>query len=149
MPGSDRKHNHLPISARHSVAIIATALVLAVKIAVAQDLPSAVPTALPGISTTRLPGSSGLFSFSGTVVTAGRPGQVRNAIAVGFADGGDSAAGRPRRITLEQVKQSANRMTSPLAYMSQLSVEAAKQHRLGVQADYFPKFGATFMNLHA
>jgi outer membrane protein TolC len=33
--------------------------------------------------------------------------------------------------------------------MSHLSVEAAKQHRLGVQADYFPKFTATFMNLHA
>ena len=32
--------------------------------------------------------------------------------------------------------------------MSHLSVEAAKQHRLGVQADYFPKFGATFVNLH-
>jgi outer membrane protein TolC len=32
--------------------------------------------------------------------------------------------------------------------MSQLSVEAARQHRLGVQADYFPKFGATFLNLH-
>ena len=32
--------------------------------------------------------------------------------------------------------------------MSQLSVEAAKQHRLGVQADYFPQFGATFLNLH-
>jgi outer membrane protein TolC len=29
-----------------------------------------------------------------------------------------------------------------------LSVEAARQHRKGVQADYFPKFGATFLNLH-
>jgi outer membrane protein TolC len=29
-----------------------------------------------------------------------------------------------------------------------LSVEAARQHRLGVQADYFPKFSATFWNLH-
>jgi outer membrane protein TolC len=59
------------------------------------------------------------------------------------------SAGRPRRITLEQVKQqSANRAASALAYMSHLSVEAAKQHRLAVQADYFPKFGATFVNLH-
>jgi outer membrane protein TolC len=60
------------------------------------------------------------------------------------------AQNSPRRITLEQVKQqSANRAASPLAYMSHLSVEAAKQHRLAVQADYFPKFGATFVNLHA
>lgn len=54
-----------------------------------------------------------------------------------------------RRITLEQVKQqSANRLTSPASRLGQLSVEAAKQHRLAVQADYFPKFGATFANLH-
>jgi outer membrane protein TolC len=32
--------------------------------------------------------------------------------------------------------------------LGQLSIEAARQHRLGVQADYYPKFGATFMNLH-
>jgi outer membrane protein TolC len=81
---------------------------------------------------------------------------VNNAITTGFAVGGDSAVGQPvrserhQRITLEQVKQqSANRVVSPLAYMSRLSVEAARQHRLGVQADYFPKFGATFVNLHA
>jgi outer membrane protein TolC len=30
-----------------------------------------------------------------------------------------------------------------------LSAEAARQHRLGVQADYFPKFSATFWNLHS
>jgi hypothetical protein len=44
-----------------------------------------------------------------------------------------------RRITLEQVKQSADPVAMPLARLGQLSVEAARQHRLGVQADYFPK----------
>jgi hypothetical protein len=65
------------------------------------------------------------------------------ALAAPFSRSGDSdqehtlPSTRPRRITLEQVKQqSANRAASPLAYMSHLSVEAAKQHRLGVQADY-------------
>ena len=29
-----------------------------------------------------------------------------------------------------------------------LRLEAAKQHRLGVEADHFPKLGATFANLH-
>jgi outer membrane protein TolC len=53
-----------------------------------------------------------------------------------------------RRITLEQVKQSANRAFNPLQRLGTLSVEAARQHRLGVQADYFPKFSATFWNLH-
>jgi outer membrane protein len=150
---SDRKHKHFSTIARNSVAVIAT-VVLAVKIAAAQNLPPAVPPALPGTSAIRLPGLSGLSSFSSDVVTADRPGQVSNAIAAGFAGGRDSAerqpvrSERPRRITLEQVKQSANRMASPLAYISHLSVEVAKQHRLGVQADYFPKFGATFVNLH-
>ena len=54
----------------------------------------------------------------------------------------------PQRITLEQVKQSANRAASPLQQLSALSVEAARQHRLGVQADYFPKFTATAWNVH-
>jgi len=80
---------------------------------------------------------------------------VSNVFAAGFPNVGNSVQSRSvplgsrQRVTLEQVKQqSANRVTTPLAHMSQLSVEAAKQHRLGVQADYFPKFGATFLNLH-
>jgi outer membrane protein TolC len=125
---NDRKHKHLSTIARNSFAVIAT-VVLALRIAAAQNPPPAVPPALPGTSAIRLPGLGGLSSFSNTIVTADRPG-------------------RPRRITIEQVKQSANRMASPLAYLSHLSVEAAKQHRLGVQADYYPKFGATFVNLH-
>jgi outer membrane protein TolC len=53
-----------------------------------------------------------------------------------------------RRITLEQVKQTVDPAVNPAARLAQLSLEAAKQHRLGVEADYFPKFGATFANLH-
>jgi outer membrane protein len=55
-----------------------------------------------------------------------------------------------RRVTLEQVKQQAfvNPSPNPLAHLAQLSIEAAKQHRLGAQADYFPKIGATVANLH-
>jgi outer membrane protein len=58
---------------------------------------------------------------------------------------------RIRRITLDQVKQQrfADPVANPIARLGQLSVEAAKQHRLGVQADYFPKLGALFANLHA
>jgi len=54
----------------------------------------------------------------------------------------------PRRMTLEQVKQQVAAGSNPLARLGQLSVEKARQHRLGVQADYFPKFSATFVNLH-
>ncbi len=149
---SDRKHKHLSAIARNSVAVIAT-VILALKIAAAQNLPPADPPTLPGTSAIPLPELRGLNLFSSAVVTAERAGQVSDEPTAGFAGGRDaverpSLRSGPRRITLEQVKQSASRMVSPLAYMSHLSVEAAKQHRLGVQADYFPKFGATFMNLH-
>jgi outer membrane protein TolC len=144
MLGSDRMRSYLSPFARNSIAVIATA-VLAVTIVAAQDLPSAI----------RLPGFSGPFTLSGALTTSERPRQASDASAVGFASGGDSAegqsvrSGRPERVTLEQVKQqSANRVVAPLAYLNQLSIEAARQHRLGVEADYFPKFGATFLNLH-
>jgi outer membrane protein len=152
---NDRKHTCPSAIARNSVVVIAV-VALAGTTGAAQDLPSPVPTALPGASAIWLPGFSGLSSFPSAGVTAERPGQVSNATAPGLVVGGDSAEGQParlgqpRRITLEQVKQqSANRVASTAAYMSHLSVEAAKQHRLAVRADYFPKFGATFENLHA
>jgi outer membrane protein TolC len=154
MFGSDWKRSYLSRFARNSIAFIAIAGP-AVTIVAAQDLPSAVPRALDGTSPIGPLGFSGLSSLSGTPATAGGSGQVSNGVAAGFASVGDSAegqlvrSGRPQRITLEQVKQqSASRVVAPLAYLSQLSIEAAKQHRLGVEADYFPKFGATFLNIH-
>ena len=58
-------------------------------------------------------------------------------------------SGGIRRITLDQVKrQAVDPVASPFARLGQLSIEAARQHRLGVQADYFPKIGATVANLH-
>jgi outer membrane protein TolC len=73
-----------------------------------------------------------------------------SAAALVFAVTASTAAAQDsaRRITLEQVKQSVNAGSSPLARLGQLQIEAAKQHRLGVQADYFPKIAATFVNLH-
>ena len=55
-----------------------------------------------------------------------------------------------RRITLEQVKQSVDPpAANPFTRLGQLQIEAAKQHRLASQADYYPKFGAFFSNLHS
>src|SRR5262245_56524280 len=53
-----------------------------------------------------------------------------------------------RHITLEQAQQQAAQAQALEARLGELSVEAAKEHRLGVRADYFPKVGATFANLH-
>lgn len=53
----------------------------------------------------------------------------------------------PRRITLEEAQQAAAN-NNPLARLGQLSVEAARQHRLAAEGDYFPKIAATGANFH-
>src|SRR5262245_4844805 len=52
-----------------------------------------------------------------------------------------------RHITLEQAQQQAAQAHALEARLGELSVEAAKEHRLGARADYFPKVGATFAHL--
>jgi outer membrane protein TolC len=54
----------------------------------------------------------------------------------------------PRFLTLDQAQDQASRAINPMHRLGQLNVEAAKQHRLAAQADYFPKVGASFANLH-
>jgi hypothetical protein len=73
---------------------------------------------------------------------------VLAALAPGTAFAQSAPSGQLRRITLEQVKQSADPGAAPLARLGQLSIEAARQHRLGVQANYFPKVGAVAAHLH-
>jgi outer membrane protein len=94
---------------------------------------------------------------SGTVAAQDPPEAVQNAAGATAIAPVRSGGGLPparssgvRRITLEQVKQQQTVSPSAglLARLGQLSIEAAKQHRLGVQADYFPKLGATAANLH-
>jgi outer membrane protein len=154
MLGNDRMRVHRSAFTRSSIAVIAAAG-LAVTLSNAQDLPSAVRGSVERTSMIAPTGLSGLPPLSGATAATGRVRQTNDGVVAGLAGAGDLAegqsvrSGRPQRITLEQVKQqSANRVTAPLAHIGQLSVEAAKQHRLGVQADYFPKFGATFLNIH-
>jgi outer membrane protein TolC len=152
----DRKRKHFSAVERLWVVAIAL-MVLAVGSATAQDPNLAIPPNAIGTSAIPL---GKLFGDGLSFSTAARAGSgwwaVSDAPAGGLAGGAASTEERPirsggiRRITLEQVKQQrfVNPTTSPLARLSQLSIEAAKQHRLGVQADYFPKLGATFANLH-
>jgi hypothetical protein len=137
------------------LAVASALWALTAETGAAQEPSPAVPqnvSAIPAIPS----GISGRWMSSTTAASAeGRPWPV-----VGSAAGELSARAISKqdsalhpvgiqRITLEQVKQqSANRAINPLARLGQLQVEAAKQHRLGTQADYFPKFAATFANLH-
>jgi outer membrane protein TolC len=144
---------------RLSVAAI-TNIVLAVGFAAAQDSPLGAPQSAPGASALALGGLDGGLSFpiaARASSSGSRRWQASAPLAGEPAGTAASTEGSPvrsheiRRITLEQVKQQqfVNPATpNPLARLSQLSIEAAKQHRLGVQADYFPKIGATFANLH-
>jgi len=52
------------------------------------------------------------------------------------------------RLTLDQAQQQAAQASSPLVRLGELQVEAAKQHRLGVQAQYFPALSTSFFDLH-
>lgn len=56
--------------------------------------------------------------------------------------------GEVLRITLDEAQQRAAGASNPLARLGELQVEAAKQHRLGVESLYFPNLGSQFDNLH-
>jgi len=96
----------------------------------AQDLPLPTPQNVLGRFGSR-------SSISTAAITVSTDGQKIDVPAGNLAP---ATEGR-RRITLEQVKQQSfvNPTASPLGNLAQLSIEAAKQHRLGAQADYFPR----------
>jgi outer membrane protein TolC len=51
-------------------------------------------------------------------------------------------------LTLDQAQQAAGEASNPLVRLGQLQVEAAKQHRLGVQGQYFPNLSSSYTGLH-
>jgi len=52
------------------------------------------------------------------------------------------------RLTLDEAQQAAAAGSNPLVRLGELGIEAAKQHRLGVQAQYFPAMSTSFFDLH-
>ena len=134
-------------------------VVLAVGTVAAQDLPLASQQgAFAPQNILRTPAIPlGIFSGGWSSTTAASAGSSRWQLSDAPRSELASSASaekpvrydRIRRITLEQVKQrSADPVASPIARLGQLSIEAAKQHRLGLQADYFPKLSSVFANLH-
>jgi outer membrane protein TolC len=53
-----------------------------------------------------------------------------------------------RVLSLEMAQIQAAAVNDPLVRLGELQVEAAKQHRLGAQGDYFPQIGTTLYNMH-
>jgi outer membrane protein len=151
----DNKSNSFSVGLRLSVVTIAV-MALSAGPAVAQDPQLAPPQNLIGNVVTRLGSFANVWPSAKTTNAVTNRGELSDAPAGEFAGAAASTQEKPvrsdgiRRITLDQVKQqhAADPLASPFAHLGQLSIEAAKQHRLGVEADYFPKFGATFANLH-
>jgi outer membrane protein TolC len=138
---------------RKSFAGLAAWLLLSGVLA-AQDQPTApskpdqslpAPTGMPlKVAFPRVPGVN--------ASEAARPanslgGQAYNGGST-FAANGVDAPLAVRRVTLEEAQQMAAGASNPLVRLGQLQVEIAKQHRLGVQAQYFPSIGTTFFNAH-
>jgi Outer membrane efflux protein len=155
MLGKNARWKRWPVLVRLSVVAMAT-MALAVGTVAAQDPPLVAPGSAPGNPAIPFGRFGGRLSLPAAATAGSNWWQLSNASPGEFAGSLASTEGKPvrsegiRQITLEQVKQqsSANRAISPLARLGQLSIEVARQHRLGLQADYFPKLGATFANLH-
>ena len=153
MLGRNDKRRHCS-AVRRLVAAIAV-MILAVGSAMGQNPTLAPSQSALGTGVTPLDKFLGALSPSKTVGVRSWPEQLSDAskpfaVAVSsIKESADRPDRIPRRITLDQVKQQVAAMAaSPLARLGQLSIEAAKLHRLGVQSDYFPKIGATVTNLH-
>lgn len=69
-------------------------------------------------------------------------------IAVPEAANHPATHGRVYRLTLEEAQRLSGGIRDPLLRIAELQEEAARQRRLGAQADYFPKVTGLFANLH-
>src|SRR5271163_3489933 len=121
--------------------------------AVAQDPPAAavkpdlsfpVPTAVQRVAFPLVPN---LKPKDGAAPAKGTGEPAYYAESSSTLNRGDAQPG-VQRITLEEAEQMAAGANNPLVRLGQLSVEVAKQHRLGVQALYYPNIGTQFANLH-
>jgi outer membrane protein len=109
------------------------------------ELSFPVPTQVPHRVT--LPLVTGVKANS-AVTPVSDFGGVGNSGGSGVSPNSGEAATGVRRLTLEEAQQMATGTSNPLVRLGQLQVEIAKQHRLGVQSQYFPSIGTTFLNDH-
>jgi outer membrane protein len=119
-----------------------------------QDLPAAPSKPeLPLAVTTGVPLRVTFPSVSSLI----QPHAVSPASSLGANSGNEGtsltfiAAGTPtevRRITLDEAQQLAGGSSNPLVRIAALQIRVAKEHRLGVQALYFPNISSQVENLH-
>lgn len=115
----------------------------------AQDRPANSPTSLPaGSAGPSLLAKVPFGQFSEIKPNKSDRHDMGASVGLPAASSGSTiASGTPRRITLEEAQQQAA-AANPMAHLARLQVEAAKQHRLGAESDYFPKISSTLTNFH-
>jgi len=133
---------------RRSAATLFIALFFACLGASAQDAATPTPNGIDSpLSVAALPSARHKLDLSVTKASTEK---------MGFSDRGVALAtiARPDangvfRLTLDEAQQRAVReANNPMVRLGELGIEAAKQHRLGVQAQYFPAMSTTFFDLH-
>ena len=114
-----------------------------------QEVASNPPTALPsGQVALGLLAKTSAGQFSEMGDNAENKGDTGPGAALrGASYDSTIRTGGPRRLTLGQAQQQAA-ASNPMAHLAQLQVEAARQHRLGAESDYFPKISSTLTNFH-
>jgi len=140
---------HRGTTARLGVLVV-IGLCICVQAPAAQERPAA------GVSPTTPPASISSFAPSFMPVVAGKADtsqsvQISTSVRwnAAAADPASFVPGAgPRRITLDEAQQQAATAANPMLRLAALGVEAAKQHRLGVESDFFPKLSSSFANLH-
>ncbi len=110
----------------------------------ADKTPNGIPSPLP---TSVLPSTPLKFDLSAKADTNEKWNFFERAFVVpttALTPGPDGV----RRLTLGEAQQAAGGASNPLVRLGQLSVEAAKQHRQGVQGLYYPNVSTTLLNFH-
>lgn len=108
------------------------------------------PLTPPGVQAPLPPGALSLQNYKFSLSFKTDPIQVGQ-FSTGVLQPGNPAGpglAEVRVLTLELAKAQAATANNPLARLGELQVEAAKQHRLGAQGDYFPQIGTTLYNMH-
>jgi outer membrane protein TolC len=138
----------IPLGRLHASVVVLVGFVFCVALR-AQGVSTSHPDALPmEPSSVKLLERPVLLSVSAEKSPGVRSNETSP--AAGLSVGGFNSAvptASSRRITLEQAQQTAS-AANPMAHIAQLQVEAARQHRLGTESDYFPKISSTLTNFH-
>jgi outer membrane protein TolC len=115
-----------------------------------QDLPVGIPAPPPQLATA----PSALLKAQFTPAYQGQTGKApqagaSHAVLLPAADSEPILTpGGARLITLQEAQEKAAPANNPMVRLGQLSVEVARQTRLGTLSTFFPQIGSTFENMH-